>query len=239
MKIKLKYFIRGLGVGIVFTALIMSISLQNSRSRIRKENTLSKDEIIEKAISYGMVEANQDDTSSNDPSEDVTADTNASDSEADTAKEQDNATNEEENTESDKEETEQTENTDADEMKNDQEDVNATEENSTEESKDADTEASTEESKDTGTETSTQEDKKSDQDKNSSVVTIEYIPIEITSGMTASSVSTMLKEKGIIEDADEFRTYMSEQGYSGKIHTGEYLIPVDATYKKIADIISK
>ncbi|WP_167956847.1 endolytic transglycosylase MltG [Anaerosporobacter faecicola] len=216
MKIKLKYFIRGLGVGIVFTALIMSISLQNSRSRIRRESTLSKEEIIEKAISYGMVEANQEDNTSTDLSENPTDDTSVTNSKEEIVVQQDENTSDSEKSEDDKKE--------ADPMEND----NSTEDGSIDK-----------ESTEAGTQVTTEEDTTADKDKNSSVVTIDYIPIEITAGMTATSVSTMLKEKGIIEDADEFRTYMSEQGYSGKIHTGEYLIPVNATYKKIANIISK
>lgn len=46
---KFKYYLRGLGVGIIFTTLVMSISC------VIHNNNLSDEEIIEKAIELGMV----------------------------------------------------------------------------------------------------------------------------------------------------------------------------------------
>ncbi|WP_455718181.1 hypothetical protein, partial [Anaerosporobacter sp.] len=79
---------------------------------------------------------------------------------------------------------------------------------------------------------------KDDSKKDDSIISIDYYSIEITDGMTGTSVGRLLKEKNIIEDSDEFLSYMHEQGYSNKIRTGEYLIPVNATYKSIAEIIT-
>ena len=62
MKLKLRYFIRGLGIGIVFTAIVMSLSLQAARSRIIRENALTKEEIMEKAMGYGMILDSTEDT---------------------------------------------------------------------------------------------------------------------------------------------------------------------------------
>lgn len=198
MKLKLRYFIRGLGIGIVFTAIVMSLSLQASRSRIIRENALTKEEIMEKAMGYGMIMSASDDTTSveqKDPS---------------------------------KEEQSQEKNQDV-KKEQDAEDDQLKESNDDDQQNEKD-------EKDNKDKVEPNVDSTKDKDL---IISIDYTPIKITSGMTATSVGKLLNEKGVIEDADEFRTYMSEQGYSSKILVGEYLIPLDATYKKIADIITR
>lgn len=216
MKWKLKYFIRGLGVGIIFTAIVMSISLQASRSRIIRENALTKQEIMEKAYSYGMVLGKEEDSASTLTDED-------------TQKKQEEDTKKQEEVSNKQEDSEGQE-------------VASTEDNSKE---DQDVESTKKDDKivkeekdniDTNEQNAMIKEDKSD---NNSIVSIDYVPITVTSGMTATSVSKYLKEVGIIEDSDEFRVYLSEQGYAAKIRTGEYLIPVSSTYKKIADIITR
>lgn len=210
MKLKLRYFIRGLGIGIVFTAIVMSLSLQASRSRIIRENSLTKEEIMEKAMGYGMIMDSSEDTNS----VDETSQEEQTQNEADTQKEDKNLEETQDNKESQ----------DVEETKNDDVQDGDNEEDKDKNDKDSDDKNL---------------DKEEESDKDDSVISIDYISIKITSGMTATSVGTLLKEKNIIEDANEFKTYMSEQGYSSKIQTGEYLIPVNATYKKIADIITE
>lgn len=192
MKLKLRYFIRGLGIGIVFTAIVMSLSLQASRSRIIRENALTKEEIMEKAMGYGMILDSSEDTTPIEENDDK------------------DVTKSEDDVESKDDSLEDKEETNVDSIK--EEETLPQETN--------------EKSKDTK------------EEKDDSVVSIDYIPIKITSGMTATDVGRLLKEEGVIEDLDEFRSYMSEQGYSSKILIGKYLIPVSASYKKIAKIIT-
>lgn len=209
MKLKLRYFIRGLGIGIVFTAIVMSLSLQASRSRIIRENALTKDEIMEKAMGYGMIMDTSDDTNSEEEKE-SSQDEQIQDDTQSQEKTQDKDDNQDQEETKDKEESQ------------DDKESQDVEEQDDKESQDGDIQSG--------------HNGKEDDD---SVVSIDYISIKITSGMSATSVGKLLKEKNIIEDSNEFSTYMSEQGYSSKIRTGEYLIPVDATYKKIADIITR
>lgn len=200
MKLKLRYFIRGLGMGIVFTAIVMSLSLQASRSRIIRENALTKEEIMEKAMGYGMIMNASDDTTS--------VEQNDSKEEQSQEKKQDAKEEQVAKDEQDAEDDQLKESNDDDQQNN----------------KDGNDKV--------------ESDMDSTKDKGM-IISIDYTPIKITSGMTATSVGKLLNEKGVIEDIDEFRIYMSEQGYSSKILVGEYLIPLDATYKKIADIITR
>lgn len=213
MKLKLRYFIRGLGIGIVFTAIVMSLSLQASRSRIIRENALTKEEIMEKAMGYGMILESSEDTTS-------VEENDSSNEEQDQAENDDKdvASSEKDNVESEVDSTEDKVEPSVDSIKDEESSTQETDENSTDTKEEVEDDSS---------------------DKDDSVVSIDYTPIKITSGMTATDVGKLLKEKKIIEDADEFRVYMSEQGYSSKILTGNYLIPVSATYKKIANIITK
>lgn len=204
MKLKLRYFIRGLGMGIVFTAIVMSLSLQASRSRIIRENALTKEEIMEKAMGYGMIMNASDDT---------------------TSVEQNDSSKEEQSQEKKQDAKEEQE-------AKDEQDEQDAEDEQLKESND-DEQQNNKDGKD-----KVESDVVSTKDKGM-IISIDYTPIKITSGMTATSVGKLLNEKGVIEDIDEFRIYMSEQGYSSKILVGEYLIPLDATYKKIADIITR
>lgn len=216
MKWKLKYFIRGLGVGIIFTAIVMSISLQASRSRIIRENALTKQEIMEKAYSYGMVLGKEEDSASTLTDED-------------TQKKQEEDTKKQEEVSNKQEDSEGQEVASTEDNSKEDQDVESTK-------KDDKIVKEEKENIDTNEQNAMIKEDKSD---NNSIVSIDYVPITVTSGMTATSVSKYLKEVGIIEDSDEFRAYLSEQGYAAKIRTGEYLIPVSSTYKKIADIITR
>ena len=240
MKLKLRYFIRGLGIGIVFTAIVMSLSLQAARSRIIRENALTKEEIMEKAMGYGMILDSTEDTTPIEQNE--SSQVKQDEEENQNIEENQNSDNQNEDESKDVDDQQKDDNEQQEENKNaesDKEEVDSSvdsqedEEEVKQETKDSDDSDS---DKDTDI---SEEDTEESSNKEESIVSIDYIPIKITSGMTATDVGKLLKEKKVIEDVDEFRSYMSEQGYSSKILIGNYLIPVNATYKKIANIITK
>ena len=53
-KMKLAYFLRGLGVGMVFVTVVMAVSMKENKTIVQKEMT--KEQIIQKAKEYGMTE---------------------------------------------------------------------------------------------------------------------------------------------------------------------------------------
>ena len=59
--------------------------------------------------------------------------------------------------------------------------------------------------------------------------------ITITSGMTSDKVAEQLKEKGVIENSDEFDSFMMENGYDDKIWVGDHTVSSDDTYEEIAN----
>lgn len=66
----------------------------------------------------------------------------------------------------------------------------------------------------------------------------ETITIVIVRGDSSYTVSRRLEEAGLIENAREYDSYLVDNGYSKTIRTGTYRIPMDATWEEIADIIA-
>lgn len=64
------------------------------------------------------------------------------------------------------------------------------------------------------------------------------ITIVIVRGDNSYTVSRRLEEAGLIENAREYDSYLVDNGYSKTIRTGTYRIPLDATWEEIADIIA-
>lgn len=67
---------------------------------------------------------------------------------------------------------------------------------------------------------------------------VESVTIEIFSGEGSYTVSMRLEEAGLVADAREFDTYLVDNGYSRSIRAGTYRIPVGASWDEIIDIIS-
>lgn len=66
----------------------------------------------------------------------------------------------------------------------------------------------------------------------------ETITIVIVRGDNSYTVSRRLEEAGLIENAREYDSYLVDNGYSKTIRTGTHRIPLDATWEEIADIIA-
>ena len=66
----------------------------------------------------------------------------------------------------------------------------------------------------------------------------ETVTILIVRGDSSYTVSRRLEEAGLIENAREYDAYLVDNGYSKTIRTGTYKIPVNATWEEIAKIIA-
>lgn len=67
----------------------------------------------------------------------------------------------------------------------------------------------------------------------------ESVSFVIHSGQSSYGVSKALVEAGLVEDALDFDQYLEDNGYSKRISTGTYEIPLDATEEEIARIITR
>lgn len=67
----------------------------------------------------------------------------------------------------------------------------------------------------------------------------ESIEFVIKSGESSYTVSKALMEAGLVEDASDFDQYLVDNGYSRRINSGTYEIPLDSTEEEIAKIITR
>ena len=62
--------------------------------------------------------------------------------------------------------------------------------------------------------------------------------ITIVSGMWSDKVAQELQKLGLIQDAEDFDKYLIKNGYAERIRVGTFEIPTDASYEQIAKIIT-
>ena len=184
-----KYYLRGLGIGIVVTAIIMGIATSGKRG-------MTDEEIIARAKELGMVEN--------------TVLSEKTEEEAETEADVDIANAEDATEKSAIEETKKPET--STEQK----------QNTTEETK----------KPETSTEQQTTDDKK--EDITSAVVKT----ITVNSGDGSYTVAKKLAEAGVVTSAENFDTYLCQNGYDKKLRTGNFSIPADASDEQIARIVT-
>lgn len=61
----------------------------------------------------------------------------------------------------------------------------------------------------------------------------------VRGGLLSSSVAREMKEAGIIQNADAFDEFLEKSGNARKVRAGTYRIPVGASYEEIARIITR
>ena len=148
---KLKYYLRGAGIGVIVTTLIFTSAIAFDKP------TMSQDDIIREAEKLGMVSKDSDTK---------------------------NQTGDEENAK--------------------QEDTDKT---------------------DTGKE---QEDNK----------TSEMVSFAVARGDSSAVVASRLQEAGLVDDAQAFDNFLSEQDFDNLLQPGEYSIPEDSSFLDIAQILT-
>lgn len=192
---KLKIYLRGLGIGIVVTALILGIS--------GGKKEMSDAEVISRAKQLGMVEA---ETESGKLAENHGAEKIETE-EASTGKTQ---TNESEQATQTEEEV-----SDVESQAEEAEQPNKSE---------------------ISEETPAATDKENVEEVKTPVQTID---VTIVSGDDSAAASRRIYEAGLVESAADLDKYLCSNGYSKKVVSGTYKIPVGADNETIAKIITK
>ena len=218
-----KYYLRGLGIGIVVTAIIMGIATSGKRG-------MTDEEIIARAKELGMVENTvlSEKTEEEAETEAAVDIANAEDATEKSAieetKKPETSTEQKQNT------TEETEKPETSEEQKEK----TTEETKKPETSEEQKENTTEETKkpETSTERQTTADKK--EDITSAVVKT----ITVNSGDGSYTVAKKLAEAGVVTSAENFDTYLCQNGYDKKLRTGNFSIPADASDEQIARIVT-
>ena len=224
---KLKYYLRGLGIGIVVTAIIMSIT--------NKPQELTDAQIKMRAMELGMVE------------ESVLADLQAKeDADVETVEDilnqhaQEKEENQEEvsNVEAEMEETAEEDNTTTE----------AVDENVTEDATTLETEEVIEEQpvvdneveeivEEPVVEVTESEENNVPEDSISEEVVESYTIIKVEKGNGSEIVSKRLYEAGLVESAVEYNQFLVKNGYDRRLSVGNHEIPTGATEEEMARIL--
>lgn len=223
---KLKYYLRGLGIGIICTAIIMGIALSGN-----KKETMTDTEIIERARLLGMVmpedaEENAQAEDEKQPSNDKdlqteTGDKNTGDksgSKTEDDKKEDSQAKEDKAGDGNKED-DKTVKQETDKKQDSQQDKNQSD-NKAKDSQKTDANAA---GGNAAQQPSTQE----------------MVEIEIKAGDYSATVSQTLLRAGLISDADAFNKYLTEKGVDQNLRVGVYQIPKGSTQDQIIEILQK
>jgi hypothetical protein len=246
-RMKLKYFMRGLGAGILFTTIILMVYYNTSSFK-----QMSEDDIITEAKKLGMVyedtkevdlsglnlkeEINGKETTENEESDYATtegAKEETSEIKTDAVADKENSDDSESTSSQDKETIkEETTNTEDKEttkaVVNDTKSTKSKDSNTDDNDKNI-ADKSTSSKIDDKTDTSSQSDESEDSDS---------ITIVIKPGMYASSVASLLVKKGIIDNEKAIIDYLKKKDWLLDIKTGQHKIPKETTIKEIAEIIT-
>ena len=227
-----KYYLRGLGLGIVVTAVIMGFALSDSRA-------MTDGEIIARAKELGMVENTVLADANSEGESQENADAAGADEQEQTVDEGqdiaqvgqdvvqnspavDNESPSEDETASDVMVGPGTENDEESDLKaveeDEKSDLNAGEERTN-------TVADDEESGES-------------EDDHIDIPAGTVRVITINSGDSSYTVAKKLADVGVVTSASTFDTFLCENGYDKRIRTGTFSIPADASDEQIARIVS-
>lgn len=67
----------------------------------------------------------------------------------------------------------------------------------------------------------------------------EIVSVTITAGMWSDQIAQKLKELDLVDDAKAFDDYLCDNNYASLIRVGSYKIPKGSSYEEIAKIITK
>ena len=206
---KLKYYLRGLGIGIICTAIIMGIALSGN-----KKETLTDTEIIERARLLGMVMPEDTEESSEEEGQEP-PDAKASKPQGAEEGEYENKSGEEDAETSKDEDGEPSDSYD-DKGQDEAADTNQAESPADQPDSDSSVNNSAQHPDSQST-----------------------VQIEIKAGEYSDAVSRKLYHAGLISDADTFNKYLTEKGADQNLRVGVYDIPTGSTQDEIIAILQK
>lgn len=230
---RMRYYLRGLGIGIVVTALLMGFTKGGQKE------TLTDAEIVERAKSLGMVESSvlsadlgdKEDISVNDISE-------ADQQEVMPETEPETADNTEQTVPETTDNTEQSKPETADDAEQSKPETADNTKQSKPETAD-DTEQTEPETANNTEQSKPDKETEADNPEKVETVTGNRYVVTIYSGDGSRTVANRLEEMGVIEDAAEFDRYLCQNGYDKRLTTGNHEINAGADEKEIAEALVK
>lgn len=225
----LKYYLKGLGLGIIVTAIIMGVVLNG------KGKALSDNEIKQRAAELGMVDGNSrlvdDEKTTEEMLEEITETAQEDSAEELDINEPETLTEGTDSNEGTESNVELADTETADELTSDTDSV---------------IQAADEflnDDPDKKEDTATEENSEVNEDINNIEETVtaaggNKITITIKSGDSSYTVAKRLEEAGLVLNASDYDTYLCQYGYDRHIQTGTYEITEGASNEQIANTIT-
>ena len=207
---RLKYYLRGLGLGIIFAVIIMMIGFHDNKQ------SMSDTEIIEKAKTLGMVEAKNISGTVADEYNSEKTDSSAANSDASSQKAETEQDSQMQDSQTAQEDTQQEDIQPAADAK--QEDTQP---------------AADAKQEDTQPAADAKQETVEPQDA------VTTYTISVTSQDTCRTIAEKLKALNLVDDAEQFRIYMGQKGADHFIADGEHVIPQGASYDDIITILTQ
>lgn len=213
---KIRYYLRGLGLGILVTAIFFMVSGKNNQ-------TMSDEMIKARARELGMTESG------------VLSDLAVAEEETVSTPEE---TEEVITTEEVSQETVSEEVTDVEETVAEtvEEETISTEEMTSEETSDEES-AEEETTVEVASQSSSKPQETDSETTDSASSNTEPVSVAVNRGEGSDTVSRHLQELGLVADAYEYDRYLMANGYDKRIGAGEHVIPAGATWEDIAKIL--
>ncbi|MBP3475539.1 MAG: hypothetical protein J6K48_04385 [Lachnospiraceae bacterium] len=221
-----KYYLRGLGIGIAVTAIIMGIAVSDNQ-------TMTDEEVIARAKELGMVE----NTLLSDMAEEgQEVENGAEDRAAEQSGNGDRAA-ESNNTDNSAAVDSVTAEDTADDIVTDKDaaEDNAADEDAIDDTS-ADEDAADAPAKDGDAEVDRTRENATGQSEDITSAAIKTITV--TNGDGSYTVAKKLADVGVVTSAENFDTYLCQNGYDKKLRTGTFSIPADASDEQIARIVT-
>ena len=210
---KLKYYLRGLGIGMIVTALILGISFSHRQGQ--ETQILTDDQIRERAEQLGMVDS----------------------SELTLAALQNGVQQQTPEMMTDTEETFKTATEESSETTVEPE-TTATPETTSEPETTAEPEATVEPETTAEPEATVEPETIQQPETIAASEASQTVTVTVNKGDGSGSVSKQLQEAGLVENAKTFDNYLCNNGFSRSIHPGTYEIAPGTTEEEIAKIIT-
>lgn len=215
-----RYYLRGLGLGILITAIIMGAAQRGGKE-------MSDEEVRQRARELGMIENTVLSESVAEPeadAEQAETDLAAAEEKSEEAAPADTEPVTEDMQEAAADEQDTQEQTDAEDS---QEQADAVDAQAEPEQADAQTALEEETEQSTGAQSETK-----------TAASGEAQIFTIDKGDSSVSVAQKLEQAGLISSAASYDRFLCDNGYDKKIRAGEYTIPADAGDEQIARIIT-
>lgn len=242
---RLKFYLRGIGIGIIVTAIILHFTLGSSGQE------MSDEQIKQRALELGMIEntvlktdkdtsVSADAANASDKPVNVTSvSSNTTDNNKPENSNTENSKTENSNTENSKDKDSKTEVAKADDTKTDDSKIDDTKTDAakTDDLKSDDSKTDTAKTDTVSANNSTTDDEK---DKTSSVSgnQASTVSIVIYAGDGSFAAAKRAYDAGLVDSAAEFDMFLCQNGYDKKLTVGDHKVPVGASEEEIAKILT-